>query len=276
MKNNQAFLEQNLLDEALLKRVSRRVAVYKVKKENAEKDSFNEESNFQQHVKSLTQVFGVPKEKVESLGYEALVEQNNELSFKDKIYQALSTYPKEFSLLFLVISIVFLLNLSINRASSIVNKNGELHIPEHVLNDIEIMKLNSDFTEVVNFTNTIKYKLNDYRNKNGNYSGSLSALGMKTENLYSNKFKEVKLGINGEIFVYLNESFGKNIKVVMTPIDSVTKGDEIINEWNEARVPEAFFGERIKRKNQENRSTQWKCETNFEYGVGWCNYKKFI
>ena len=240
-------VDNNLIDDALVTRVAKRVDDFKKGKENLNLDPEYENSK----VETLSSVFEVPKSEIQHLFYKEYIEQQRNLSLKDKLIVKLTTYPKELSLFSIIIATLIIFTFTFNRTSHVIENKGKVIIPEHVKKDIAIQEQKTELVTVFLSIQMIQNKQLHYRQEHQIFSKNLSDLGLVKEKVLPSMVNKIKLTRNGKMTLSLNKKFGKNIYMSMQPIDFIKKD---------------YRGNKTKE-------TKWKCKTNYKSSIRWCNNK---
>ena len=181
-------------------------------------------------------------------------------------------FPKAFTLSFFIGLAVLLLYMTLtqkakNHINEVESKKSGI-VYQQMREDF----LKSDFVEVTQAINHVKYKQLNYRDKNGSFTRKLSALGLDDGEIVPNHIKKIILKRHGRIRVELDNKFGEDIIILYNPIDRIVKSDEMLNEWNDARTPEYLLDEVKVERSFRNRRTKWKCRTNFSIKMNWCKF----
>lgn len=270
MNKNNTYSD-NKVDQALLKRVSRRAAEYKSVKKDRNSSNPSDSESLDALIESVSTVFEVPEKESERITQQVLIEKYRNRSIKDTLVQEIATHLKEYKLLLLVVTIISLSIFAFAQTREKLEKKGQLEIPMYIQKQISQDQLKSEFASIFTTLYQIQSMQLDYRNKNGRYSSSLLDLKMSEEQIdQDNNIKKITLSKNGRIRVQLEKKFGENVFVLFKPIDSVVENHVYFDEFKGRKIPKILREDVIRERNIAYRKTKWKCNTNFSIKVGWC------
>ncbi|MCK5902059.1 MAG: hypothetical protein KAG28_02830 [Cocleimonas sp.] len=209
MSEKLAIDKRTPIDDQTMALIAKRVAEYKKSEDNSKQS----DDEIKTHINALSEVFELDKEDVKQIVKEVLIQKEQQLTVKEKLYDGIIKYSKEAIISVLVVMLITFLLLG----------RFSLQEPRFVKPDVSLTSSNYfrgkvKLSHVLVMITPIKLMLTEYYMDQGVFPSSLKSIGLDRNEMKTGQgIDDLMIIEGGGILVKLNASIGDRLILILSP-----------------------------------------------------------